>query len=232
MITPLGSRYGILSPLGRSVRRAAAGGWWLAGGIAAANCVAAYQAKGAASLAASYVNLTGNATYNAVAVETPEWDATNGWKRLSGTGILNSGVAPASSAWTIIIRFSNVSEGTPGYQYVMGEAQSGKRMIIGNYEGASRRSYYNTDLLKIEGGAITSGVSCIAGQTGYYNGSSDGTIPGEWTGAATSTIYIMACNGLGEQYANDNIYVQAAAIYNATLTSEQVSALTTAMNTL
>jgi len=38
--------------------------WWLSGGIAAANCVAAYQPKGAASLEASYVNLANPGTYN------------------------------------------------------------------------------------------------------------------------------------------------------------------------
>ena len=47
-----------------SSQAAANASWWLAGGIAAANCVAAWRAKGAASYAASKVNLTGNAAYD------------------------------------------------------------------------------------------------------------------------------------------------------------------------
>ena len=227
----LASRYG-MSPLGRGVIRPASGGWWLSGGIAAENCIAAYQPIGAASKAASLVNLTGNAAYNAVELETVGWDDTNGWKRESGAGYIGTGVAPASSAWTIIIRFSGVVEAAPSYQYIMGEAQSSKRMIIGNYEAAIRRSYYNTDLLRIENGAVTSGVMAIAGQTGYYNGAPDGTIPSGWTGAATTNIYILGCNGLAETYYNDTIYAQAAAIYNATLTAQQIADLTTAMAAL
>ncbi len=39
--------------------------WWLAGGIPAENCIAAYQPKGAASYAASKVNLANPGTYDA-----------------------------------------------------------------------------------------------------------------------------------------------------------------------
>ena len=38
--------------------------WYLAGGVSAANCVAAYLAKGAASYAASKANLTGDTDYD------------------------------------------------------------------------------------------------------------------------------------------------------------------------
>lgn len=56
-ITALGSRYGIQGALGRSVKRASGGGgWWDLNGTIT-GCVAAYQPKGAASYAASKVNL-------------------------------------------------------------------------------------------------------------------------------------------------------------------------------
>jgi hypothetical protein len=78
--SPLGGRRGIGFGLGRSWQRKSAD-WWLAGGIPATNCVAAYQAKGAESYAASLVNLANSGTYNLndKGTHAPNWDGVNGW---------------------------------------------------------------------------------------------------------------------------------------------------------
>lgn len=48
-MTLFGSRiYGGMGQLGASAKVTAVEPWWLSGGVAAANCVAAYQPKGAA----------------------------------------------------------------------------------------------------------------------------------------------------------------------------------------
>lgn len=215
-----------------SYKKPVAGGWWLAGGIGPANCVAAYQAKSAASYAASKVNLANAGTYDAVDVigETTAWDATNGWKRISNDGGLDTGILPTSSGWSLIIRFSNVTSGTNGYSYIIGKTETGKTMAIGSVE-SNQHAYYNSGKLRL-GENINIGVMAIAGQTGYLNGSSEGTIPTSWSGVSTKSLYLMICNGLGDANLPPTIYVQAAAVYNATLTADQVSALTTAMNAL
>jgi len=53
--------------------------WWLAGGINAANCIAAYQPIGAADYATSKVNLANPGTYDAYEGTAPDWSAVTGW---------------------------------------------------------------------------------------------------------------------------------------------------------
>ena len=54
---------------------AAAAGWWV---VVGKTCIAAYQPKGAASLAASYVNLQQPGTYDAAPGVAPTWAAGGG----------------------------------------------------------------------------------------------------------------------------------------------------------
>jgi len=58
----------VLSPTFQPNSQAVGGKWWLAGNINPANCVAAYQAKGAANLASAKVNLANPGTYDLMAV--------------------------------------------------------------------------------------------------------------------------------------------------------------------
>ena len=97
--------------------------WYLSGGILAANCIAAYQPKGAASLAASYVNLANPGTYDAAPVVAPTWDAVNGWVG-DGTQYLNTGVVPAAN-YSMFVRFS-------------GAPQNVYKALCGSYGGAGR----------------------------------------------------------------------------------------------
>ncbi len=52
--------------------------WWLAGGIKPGKCAAAYRAKGANSLGASYSNLANPGTFDLEGA-TPTWNPTIGW---------------------------------------------------------------------------------------------------------------------------------------------------------
>jgi hypothetical protein len=81
-------------------RRAAAAAvpWWLAGGVAAANAIAVYQPKGAADLAASYVNLANPGTYDAAPGTAPTFDAATGWTFNGSTQYLTTGVTNGA-AW-------------------------------------------------------------------------------------------------------------------------------------
>lgn len=79
--------------------------WYLPTGVSAANVLAAYHPKGAASLAASYVNKANPGTYNLSPGNAPILDAY-GWDSTSGTPYLNigNGGYTLSGAWTIIAR--------------------------------------------------------------------------------------------------------------------------------
>ena len=54
--------------------------WWLSGGIAAANCVAAYQPKGALNFESSKINLADPGVYDLInGVAYPSWETGSGW---------------------------------------------------------------------------------------------------------------------------------------------------------
>lgn len=53
--------------------------WWDEGGISDTVCLAAWQPKNAASLAASYTNLKKPGTYDLTGTTPPTWNASQGW---------------------------------------------------------------------------------------------------------------------------------------------------------
>ena len=205
--------------------------WYLSGGIAAANCIAAYTPKGAASLAASYDNnaAPGNGladgTYDAAPGVAPTWGAATGWTFNGSTQYLDTGVVPLANTWSMIARFS-------------GGQSSGDRFLCGIYVDYPA-GYFG--IWQISGGTswyanagaasttyITSGVLGFAGKTGYKNGAADGAIS---AGALSTelTIFVGRAPELPYYYLGD---IQAFAIYDTTLTAPQVAAVSAAMAAL
>jgi len=225
-ITALGSRYGIQGALGRSVKRAAAGGgWWDLNGTIT-SCVAAYQPKGAASYADSLINLASPGTNNAVEGVAPQWDSTNGWKG-TGSSYLYVPVTPLSS-WTIAITFTN-----RGVRYEYYYAAGNISLLHTNVPNL--RAYWgNTSGLSYFGGSSTNGTlihTVISGKRycrlNDVPPSIDGDLTKYWNG--TGNLFILSKDSTSS-FAQ--IYIQAFSVYNTSFTTEQVSALTTAMNAL
>lgn len=97
-------------------RRAGAGGgasgpWWLAGGIDPANVAAVWQPKGAASLAASYVNLANPGTFDLTVGKAPSFDPSVGWTFNGTDQYLKTGILADLSSYGVLVRFSAVSAG-------------------------------------------------------------------------------------------------------------------------
>lgn len=203
--------------------------WYLAGGIPAANCVAAYQAIGAADIATSYVNLVNPGTYNLVAPAAPTWAVDTGWTFDGSTQYMTTGIntgANATQTWSVIMRFSGAAVDTG--------------LAFGGHDGASHylsiaprrigtRRYYNGGLLSIAGGGTTSGIMAIAGLYGYLNGVLDaGSIT--WAACDLPELHIGACNNVGTPLYLPYVgSIQALAFYNIVLTEAQVGAVTAAM---
>lgn len=202
-------------------RGAGASNWWEAGG--ATGIVAAYQPKGAASLAASYVNLANPGVYNAAPGTAPTWDAS-GWSFNGSDQWLDTGYAP-QAGHTGIIRFANAVRQYTG-MYADGIVNFAMAPLRG--DGDNKRIYYyggyNT---KTPG--YTNCVLAIAGMSFYLNGSPDGGT-GSSFGANTTTF------GLGRRNGSAIVYYQgdicAASFYNTTLSAAQVAAVTAAMAAL
>ncbi len=223
---------------------AAPANWWLSGGIAAANCLAAYTPKGAASLAVSYDNnaAPGNGlpdgTYDAAPGTAPGWDAVNGWKFVAAsTQYLTTGIVPAD-AYSVVIRYASAPAAT---QVIMGCAKTaapsgGYYFIPMNGGGAScqhANGIYGVSVANVVPGQATAVIATAAKKT-FLNGNL--TI---WTIVAGAGaygafgFYIGTYNldgAPGGLWFGGNI--QAIAIYGATITNAQVLAVSTAMAAL
>lgn len=193
--------------------------WYTAGG--APTPVAAYQPIGAASLAASYVNLANPGTNDAAPGTAPTWAAGTGWTFNGTSQYLNTGITP-TAGYSAIVRFSGSSAdvamivGATGYFGIWPQYSPG----TGYYQvGAGFQSTTGK----------TSGVMCTVGNgassQGYYNGAADGAAFTA-TSPAFGPITIAGTNGF---WPGD---VQAVAIYNTALTAGQVAAITSAMQAL
>lgn len=197
----------------------AAANWWQAGG--ASGCVAAYQPKGAASLAASYVNLANPGTYNAAPGVAPTWDVANGWTGDGATQYLTAGFTPASG-WSGIIRFSGASTDSK-FLFAAYNGFTAELSISPRWGGTSVN--YATNVVA---GVQNSGVLAIANTTAYRNGVAE---TGTCNTGTSGTMHLFAryTTTVNSFFAGS---IQACAFYSTSLTAGQVAAITTAMNAL
>lgn len=187
----------------------AAAAWWLAGG--APTPIAVYQPKGAASLAASYVNLVNPGTYDAALGTEPSFDAATGWTFNGTDQYLATGINPNAQTWSYLIRFSDCAI-VDAFQYIFGRTGTGCNVAFGTSESAGNLSYYNGGSL-IKSTRLSSGVLAMAGASAYRNGVAEiGTI-GAYSGTTANSLWIGAISGgtFGNVPAHKT---QAVAIWN------------------
>ena len=210
--------------------------WYLSGGIAAANCIAAYTPKGAASLAASYDNnaAPGNgladSTYDAAPGVAPTWASGTGWTFNGTTQYLDTGVIPAADqSWSLLVRYSGAVQSDFAR---FGCLNSGSaRFFLYPYTVSSSGTGYGHGGYLLVPVSDTSGVIGFAGNQPYRNGATHGGTIG--TGAGTPIAFsIGAVNNtsvIGDYW---NGTIEAIAIYDTVLTAPQVAAVSTAMAAL
>ena len=146
-------------------RRAAAAGWWA---VAGQTCVAAYQPIGAASLAASYVNIANPGTYDAAPGVAPTL-AADGWQFNGSTQYLTTGVVPTNNQqWSAIVKYADWDSSSQN-GYVLG-TYAGSTTTFGYYFGPSVLGYYNGNGKFQAGVPSTGAIIAIAGTNGYKNG--------------------------------------------------------------
>lgn len=204
----LGGRGVMGMGLGRSAVSAAEVPWWLAGG--APTPVAVYQPKGAASLAASYVNLANPGTYDAAPGVAPTFDAATGWTFNGSTQYLTTGIVP-SATWSLVIRVSGLSS--------VSGIVCGSRNGIGIKEfglwpnTGTNRIYSNGSRITLAGGNAAC-VMAVADRSTYLDGSADSaSVPGgSYTG--DYAILIGKFNNAGTAALGCNGRILALALWN------------------
>ncbi len=209
--------------------------WYRAGG--APLPVAAYQSKGAASYAASKVNLANPGTYDATdGTAYPTWDAATGWT-FDGTKYLKTGITPATDhTWSMLVRYTRDAMPSWGDWFTLAGMQGVAAKFCFGLATYNSSGIYQLQArhggLKRWNNSATSGVLGMASTTGYFNGS-------ELTGAiltgTSETVYAIYIGA--ENYGNSpSRYhkgtIQALAIYNVTLSGPQVAAVSAAMSLL
>ena len=198
---------------------------WLTGGIPAANCIAAYNAKGAASLAASYINLANPGTYDLTEGAAPTWDVDNGWKGATGK-YLKTGFTAVAGTWSAIVRFTTATS----IRQPFGCSTANKQwFVIPNYAFASTR-YTIIATVRVTTPHAVDGVVAISGLQGYKEGIADGD-PVTGDPIATDEIYILAPNNAGTPGTSYVGYVQAIWFYDIPI-APYIVGLTAAINAL
>lgn len=211
-------------------RRNAGGAWWNAfGAIPAANCIAAYQPKGAADLAASKINLANPGTYNAAAGSDPSFATATGWTFNGSSQYLVTGVKPTpTGTWSGFIQYTGLSGATKTLWGMYESSATGAFLVQSS--STNMRSYNGA--IADNATIMSSGNYGIAGKTPYRNGSAEANTIGSGSTTVTIDIYIGALNYNGGPIQYAGIVCIALSIYNIALTSAQVTNLYNAMNAL
>ncbi len=192
---------------------------WYAG---LTDIVAVYQPKGAASLAASYVNLVNPGTYDAtVASGTPNWSGGDGW--IGNSCALSTGYTPPNNNVTVIMKFANAVAGTRAFIGVI----SGLEIYIYANLAANQVRYRSNATLSVAPG-LSGGVLAIAGKSAYRNGALDGTI-GAGSGVGGAALWMMAINNGGSILQPETGNLHAVAICSSIQTADQIAVASAAM---
>lgn len=204
-------------------RRAAASDWWQ---VAGQTCVAAYQPIGAASLAASYVNLANPGTYDAAPGVAPTLVA-GGWQRDNNNQYLNTGIVPLARTWSYIIRYSDANTTNA---YLFG-CYTDPKGILWRPNHSPASAWNGSSLL--HGQQRAAAVVAIANDTAYVDGIAvAGTIPAG-TGIPNLPLFVLSPNFDSVALVTSARWIIAAfAVYSTTLSAADVAALTTRMQAL
>lgn len=200
-------------------------------------CVwAAYQPKGAASFAASLLDLSGNGNNagDPGGAVTPAWDAVNGWKFDGIDDYLTTTFVPQiDQSQTMIVQFTNHPPAGTG-KYIAGSraVAVADRFYLAPDRGAINNVLYGQGNFLGVIPKLLTGNLCVSGNQGYRNGIVDGGLIGVYGAIPTFPVWIgcVSLSGAGTGFIDAD--VQAFALYDCTLTAPQVLAVATDMAAL
>lgn len=135
--------------------------------------VLAYQPLGAASLAASYVNLVNPGTYNASPASAPTFNPLMGWT-FAGNRLLTNYTLPQTTNLSIIVRIANHNSAASNHQWLCG-IDNGKFGIRLRLNAITQFTFANGGEYVSTINSSNGGVVCFTGGRCFYNGALLGT---------------------------------------------------------
>lgn len=222
--------------------------WYLEGGVSAANCIAAYQPKGAADIAASYVNLASPGTNDAAPGSAPTFDTATGWYFATNKYlVVGSGALLTAVPMSMICRFQAPNV-TTNYALMSThrktvQLNSFALYASGGNTGDPVEAYTTSNITypyaKSSAGYtanvwyVATGVWAAANsRAAYLDGANKGTNTTSVTPSGIDETTIGVTHNSSE-YGNYLAgYVAACAFYNVALSDAQVLAISTAMAAL
>jgi len=211
---------------GRSKGQNAAIPWWMAAGVTP---WAAYAPKGAASFAASLVDLTGQGhdAADPGGLATPGWDAVNGWTFDGLAQYLTTTFLPQNDqSQSAFVQFTN---GLGTTRCIFGHGAGADKEFLLFRQISTGVRYANGGLVNV-GGNIAAGNLGIAGNRGYRNGVAEGAAIGAWEGAVPGTGLTIGAYA-GFLYF-DQVNIQSFIIYSVALDEPQAALIAAAMAAL
>lgn len=205
--------------------------WWAFGG-ANSNSLAVYQPRGAASLAASKINLANPGTFDINGGVDPTFGAV-GWTFNGTTQYLTSACPTSNKPCTYIVRLSTTN--TTGFRSIIGcSDDSGLSFDVSNTTNVPRALEMNVALI----GAGTAGFSASTDTvlaftysssgvwTHYLNGSVNGT--GTNSRTFTARTLVIAAQDTPQTAFYPGV-IGGLAIYNIDLSATVVAGISAAL---
>ena len=217
--------------------------WYLAGGVPAGACVAAFRARGASDYAASKINLANPGYYDCVdGAAYPSWDSVNGWTFASASSQylqVGSGAILSSFPMSIVALFKTSTNAVQTI-FALSRAASEVNLWLNLYNSGARNvAIRNGSTVAVTTNLYTSGAwstgqgvaNSSVLRSAYVNGSGRITTTTSLAWPTVDLTHIGAYKAAAmANFFNGNI--GAIAVYNFALTDDMVSALSNAMNAL
>lgn len=215
--------HGVLSQ--RTEQEPATGWWDDNGNISGA--LAAWQAKGAASYAASLLDLTGNGHTLVQRQGVVPWSSGRGWE-FDNSQSLDTMIVP-DDGYSVLVQFSNVALGPSNNDVLIGlmDVFGGNDYCIHPFV-STNHVYRKADGIRVtRPGNITEGNMGMSGYDCYLDGAPDGAFaPSAYSYQHTMTV------GGGKRRQSDQLIgffitadIIAVAIYDTVLSADDMATI-------
>ena len=208
--------------------------WYLAGDILPENCIAAYQAIGAADISASMVNLANPGTYD-LTVPTgspPTFNTATGWASTQASPkYWDTGITPVYNTTSYIARFAN---GVNNENWLLGICKNDFSKYFRCAPSRTTADQWGLEIGsllvgtgEVSTGTIGYGTNCFINGVKVANGARVSV-------SFTQSLWLMGVHREGTSAAHRDFEgnLLACAFYNIQLSDSIMSALHNAITTL